>query len=416
MTTLRTIELSTARRLAVAKQHLAGPRPTPTTARLLEIARDLGCLQLDPLSVVARSHTLVLMSRAGPYDVSKLDALVYGERRLFEYWAHAASLVLTEDFPVHQLRMRSYAREDHPWHRRIAEWIDKNKPLRDSILREIRRVGPVPSRLLTEGGHPPESWVSSGWTGDRNVSRMLDFLWMQGKIMVAQRQGLTKYWDLTERVLPDWTPRDVWSERKVVQYAAQKSLQALGVGTARHIERHYTSGRYPDLPRRLEELEKAGQVERVRVAQGAHKLPREWYIHTQDLPRLEAIERGEFEPRTTVLSPFDNLIRDRVRTLQLWDFDYKIEIYTPQAKRKYGYYVLPILAGERLIGRVDPAMRRGTGVLDVHAVHAEADAPRDRKTARAVRGAIEELGRFLGAKDIRIGAHVPEMWRRDLQA
>lgn len=415
MTTVRTISPTTARRLAITKQHLDAARHEATPDGIYETVRALGCLQLDPLQTVARSHTLVVFSRVGPYDVADLDKLIYRDKKLFEYWAHAASHVLTQDYPIHHLRMRTYAKTDDAWDLRIAEWIDANKKLRDTILREIKRNGPISSRVLTEMGEAPKSWVSSGWTNDRNVSRMIDFLWMQGKIMVARREGLNKFWDLAERVLPEWTPREKLSEREIVLRAAQTSLKALGVGTERHISQHYIHGRYPNLKERLGELREMGEIERVEVRDGNGAWKGEWFVHASDIPLLEKLGRGEFEGRTVLLSPFDNLVRDRVRNIQFWNFDYKIEIYTPQAKRKYGYYVLPILHHDQLIGRIDPKMDRAQGVLNINAVHLEPNAPRDLKTARAVRDAIEELGEFLNATDIQYGANIPDAWRRVLR-
>lgn len=413
---VRTITANTARRLAITKQHLARERLEPSADGIYQTVRDLGCLQLDPLSTVSRSHTLVVFSRVGPYKIADVDNLIYRDKKLFEYWAHAASIVLTEDFPIHHLRMRTYAKTEDPWHIRIAQWIQENKTLRDTILREIKRNGPISSRVLNESGIAPKAWVSSGWTNDRNVSRMLDFLWMQGKIMVAQRQGLNKFWDLSERVLPEWTPREKLAERQVVTRAAQKSLRALGVATEKQINAHYISGRYPQLRERLGELERAGEIERLEIRDSDNGVWKgTWYVHSADIPLAEKIERGEFEGRTVLLSPFDNLVRDRVRNLQFWNFDYKIEIYTPQVKRKYGYYVLPILHNDQLIGRIDPKMDREQGVLNINAVHAEANAPRDQKTARAVRDAIEELGEFLGATEIRYTNKIPDAWSRVLR-
>lgn len=416
MTVARSISQTTARRLAVVKQHLALERRPATSQGILDTVRDLGCLQLDPISVVARSHTLVVFSRVGPYDASHLSKLIYHERKLFEYWAHAASIVLTEDYPIHHLRMRMYAKTDDPWHRRIAEWIEANKTLHKYILREIKRNGPISSRVLAEGGEAPKSWVSSGWTNDRNTSRMLDFLWMQGKIMVARRQGLNKFWDLSERVLPEWTPREKLSEREMVTRAAQKSLRALGVATEKQIASHYISGRYPNLKERLNELLAKGIIERLEIRdEKGGTWHKDWYVHSEDLPLIEKLERGEFQGRTVLLSPFDNLVRDRARNMQFWDFDYKIEIYTPQVKRKFGYYVLPILHRDQLIGRIDPQMNRATGILKINAVHAEPQAPRDQKTGRAVRDAIEELGEFLGATEIEYNGRTPDGWSRVLK-
>ena len=142
----------------------------------------------------------------------------------------------------------------------------------------------------------------------------------------------------------------------------------------------------------------------------------EWFIHTADVPLLDRIEAGEFAfERTTLLSPFDNLICDRTRTAKLFNFDFRVEIYTPQHKRKYGYYVLPILHGDRLIGRVDPKMDREHGRLHIHAVHAEHNAPMTRAVARSIRTAIEELATFLGASEIHYTHLVPSGWQRDLK-
>jgi uncharacterized protein YcaQ len=140
-----------------------------------------------------------------------------------------------------------------------------------------------------------------------------------------------------------------------------------------------------------------------------------WYIHRDDLPLLERLNNGEWEPRTTLLSPFDNLICDRARTQQLFDFDFKIEIYVPKEKRQYGYYVLPILHGDQLVGRIDPLMNRKANTLEVNNVYAEPDAPVNAETGKAVARAIEELATFLGATTIAYGANVPTGWKKALR-
>ena len=333
MTHICTLTLAQARRLAITRQRLAGPRPPANARGILNVVRDLGCLQIDPISAVARSPLLVLWSRLGAYDVAHLDKLLWRERRLFEYWAHCASIVPTEDYPIHHAMMRNYVADDSLWSRRVRKWIKDNDALRHAILTRIRRDGPLPARELAEDGIAPKAWVSTGWTSGRNVSRMLDFLWMQGKIMVAGRDGLQKTWDLTERCLPEWTPREKLGEREVVRRAAQRSLRALGVATARQISQHFIRGRYPNLARVLAELEAESCIERVQIVNNGAALPGDWYIHADDAPRLDRSVR-EWQPRTALLSPFDNLICDRARTNLLFDFDYTIEIYVPAAKRK----------------------------------------------------------------------------------
>jgi uncharacterized protein YcaQ len=413
-----TVTPELVRRLNITRQRLAGPRPAPGPEGLLEVARDLGCVQLDPISAVDRSHRLVWFSRAGRYTTGDLDQLLWKDRYLFEYWAHCASLVLTEDFPVHQRLMRTFGRTRSYYGTSKAvspagQWMQQNDPLRRYILRELKRHGPLPSRALEVEGLETKAWVTTGWTSGRNVSRMLDYLLMQGKIMVAGRAGGQKLWDLAERVLPEWTPRERLSEPEVVRRAAERSLRALGAGTLKHINEHFTRLQYPGLKAALAQLEKQGRITRVQVAD----TPGEWYVHSLDLPLLEDLQNGAWEPRTVLLSPFDNLICNRRRSRDLFDFDFTIEIYVPKHKRKYGYYVLPILQGDRLIGRVDPLMDRAAGRLQVNAVYAEPNAPTTRATAKAVAGAIRDLADFLGATAIDYDPQrVPDAWRRDLLA
>ncbi len=405
----RTISKTSARRLAISRQRLAGD-PAPATAEgILEVVRDLGCLQLDPISTVARSHTLVLWSRLGVYNVGDLEKLIYEDRQLFEYWAHVASIVLTEDYPIHDWLMRNYGTgEGNDWEKRLRDWIEANADLRDFILSEITTKGALLSRELELDDKVSHSWTSSGWTGGRNVSQMLDTLWSQGKIMVADRSGIQKRWDLAERCLPDWTPREQIEADEVTRRAAQKSLRALGVATIQEIKAHYTRSRYPNLAAILKALEAEGRIIPVKIEgmKGAY------YVHADDLALLERIEAGEWSPRTTLLSPFDNLICDRKRTEALWDFYFRIEIYVPADKRQFGYYVLPILHDDRLIGRVDPIYARKTKTLTIQHIYAEADAPAE--AAPQIRAAIDSLATFLGAEKIEYG-EVAKIWKKKIR-
>ncbi|MDZ4768854.1 MAG: crosslink repair DNA glycosylase YcaQ family protein [Chloroflexota bacterium] len=411
----RPIAPATARRLAISAQHLdagASPfarRPMPDADSLYAVIRDLGCLQLDPISAVARSHLLVLWSRVGVYDPALLDDLHFRQRKLFEYWAHEASIVLTEDYPLHAQRMRGYAQDDSAWSAGVREWVLANDDVRRHILDYLEKNGASLSRHLQSEGIEPTQWVSSGWTNGRNVTRMLDYLWMRGDIMVSARVGGQKQWDLAQRVLPDWAPRDQLDAHAVTRRAALKAIRALGVATANQIKKHYIRGRYPTLATALAELEREGQIARLKI----DGLPGDWLIAADDLPRLEAIESEQWAGRTILLSPFDNLICDRDRARLLFGFDFTIEIYVPAAKRKYGYYVLPILHGDRLIGRVDPGYDRKTSTLTVANIYAERDAVKvaPRTTAKAIGAAIESLGTFLSAQQIVVGA-VPSGWER----
>ncbi len=406
---IRTITPALARQIAVTRQHLSGtPRPTE---HMLNVVRDMGCLQLDPTSAVARNHLLVLWSRMGIYDQSHLENLLWKERTLFEYWAHAASIVLTEDYPIHADMMRRYGQRES-WGERTKSWMKENQALRDHILSQLAQHGPLSSKSFEDKS--TTGWQSSGWTSGRNVSQMLDFLWTEGKILVTERRGGTRYWDLAERVLPDWHTHDPLPQEEVVKRAAQKSLRALGVGTSRQIIQHYTRNRYPELPAVMKALEKEDRIERVEITEAGITWPGEWYMHVDDVPLLDALERGEFTPRTTLLSPFDNLICDRTRTEKMFNFEFRIEIYVPKDKRKYGYFVLPILHGDRLIGRIDPLMNRKENRLMVNAVYAEPDAPAD--AGGAVAEAVQNLAAFLSAESISYTDRLPDIWKLALKS
>jgi uncharacterized protein len=411
---MRTVTLRDARRLAVLAQGLAGARAAPGRGAILDTVRRLGCLQLDPIAVVARSHELVLWSRLGPYLRRDLESLQWEERRLFEYWAHRASIVPTEDYPIHHLLMRTYPSERYAHNRRTRAWLEENRGLRRYVLRELRRRGPLRTGQLEDRSE--RGWASGGWTTGRNVERMLDALWTQGKVVVAGRTGGARLWDLADRWFPSWTPRERLREPEIVHRAAERSLRALGIATAKHIENHFTAGRYPGLGRTLERMERLGTIVRARVVDDGGELPGPWYVHGQDLESLHRIEAGQWEPRTTLLSPFDNLIIARQRTEQMFGFNFRMEIYVPKHARRWGYYVLPVLHGDRLVARVDAATDRKRETLDVKAVHVEADGPPAGTVASGVRRAMEELATFVGARDVAFSGPVPGGWRRGLGA
>jgi uncharacterized protein YcaQ len=374
---------------------LAGPSPPATAAGLLELARRIRCIQLDPTNAVARTQLLVPYSRLGAYDPALLDRLLWHEKSLFHYWAHAASLVLTEDYPIHRRQMISWGRGDSAWARRVREWMAANHALRRHIMDRLRRKGPLRSRDFDDRSVDP--WGSSGWTDWRNVGRMLDFLWAQGKVMVAGRAGSERLWDLASKWWPDWMPRDRLSASEAVRSAAPISLRCLGVATRKHISEHFIRHDYPGLDEALRALEKRGDIIRVEV-QGLDRAT--WWLHSADLPHVESLEAGSWEPRTVLLSPFDNLICDRARTEALFGFHYRVEIYVPRHKRRFGYFSMPVLRGDRLIGRVDPLFDRKHSALIINSVHAEPSTDRSRTTARAIGGAIEDLAEWLGARSI----------------
>ena len=350
------LSLDQARRLAVRSQHLAGAR-APGIDGMRHVLRGLRVLQLDPVNVVARNQLFVLWSRLGGFDRADLDTLLWQQRWLFEFWAHAASIVLTEDYPIHRLMMRDYEVTVESAAKRA--WLAANDDFRRYVLDLLRDSGPLPGEAIED--RAAVGWVSTGWTHGRNVERMLDILWKQGVIMVAGRDGMRRLWSLAD--FPAAVTADELPQSEAVARAAGHSLRALGVARARDVERHFTMGRYPGL-----DLERAAWARPVRVEGGTEQ----WWAHRDVLARLDE----EWLPRTTLLSPFDNLICDRGRTERLWGFAYRNEMYVPKDKRQYGYYVMPVLSGERLTGRGAARADRRSGVLAVEGCMPSPGRPR----------------------------------------
>ena len=388
------LSVTEARRIAVRAQRLDGPPPRrkPDRAAILAVVRALRCLQLDPTSIVARNHLLVVFSRLGAFDAGTLERLTYEEHELFEYWAHEASLVLTEDLPLHRYLMRTWR---YP---RTQSWWEVNAPFREYILERLTADGPLAASEIEDRSVVP--WTSTGWTNQRNAARMLDLMWVRGQVGIAGRTNGRRVWDLMERCLPPDAPDTVPPEREVTERATMLALAALGVARAPHIRAHFTRGRYPGLPEALKALEQRGEIVRAAV----DGLGDDWWMRAQD-----ANPDGDWRGRTALLSPFDNLLCDRRRTEQLFGFTHRLEIYTPKAKRRWGYFVLPILHQERLIGRADLAVDRKRATLVAHAIHREPDAPRGKAIARAIARELERLASWQGATELEL-REIPDAW------
>jgi uncharacterized protein YcaQ len=367
---LTKVTLTRARQIAVEAQLLSGPRPTG----ILGTIEHLGSVQMDPTNAVARTELLVLWSRLGNYDVAELTRLL-AERRLFEYWAF---IVPASDLDLHRETMRRFPRGDAARPVFIREWLRQNDDFRRYVLGELRRHGPLRSRDLEDRSAVPW-WTGGGWNDGKSLGRMLDYLWAGGTIAISGRDGNERVWDMAERVYPK-VPRARDEARRLLE----KQLRRYGIARANRIGRAW-DGRPPGWERAWRGLLREGVAVPIEI----EGLTGNWFAHR------DALET-KFQPRTTLLSPFDRLIHDRGRTEALFGFRYRIEIYVPREKRQYGYFVLPILHGERLVGRIDPYFDRKAGVLRINAVHWEPDAPRDVPLERT----IAELARWLGAESV----------------
>jgi uncharacterized protein YcaQ len=379
-----------ARRLAYRGQRLAGPRVGRTADDLVGLVRQLGCVQPDPISVVARSHLLVVWSRVGRYDADRLRRLQEEDRALFEYWAHAASLVPTSDLPIHRWTMERSLQTDRLPHVRIRAWLAVNERVVDDLVAKLERDGPLRTQDLGEFALRP--WTNGGWSEAKNVALLLEVLSHSGRVLVSRREGSTRWWDVGARCLPPDAPTEVLDQADVVERCTRRAVRALGVANATQIKAHFTRGRYPDLSTVLARMVADGELVPARV-EGIRGTS---YVHADDLAGLDDLAPA----RLTLLSPFDNLICDRSRTAALWDVEVRLEIYTPAAKRQWGYYVLPVLDGDRIVGRVDAGVDAGTRRLVAKAVHVEPGVRWGAGRTRSVARRFEDLARFVGAAGV----------------
>lgn len=384
-----------ARRLALHAQGLAAPPPRgrPTSATVAATVERLGAVQLDPISAVARSPLLVLHARLGAgFREEELDAATHADRACFDAWAHDASIVPASDLPLHRWQQRRYLERGTARAERLRPWMAANAHFVEAVLADLREHGPLRAQDLED--HSTEPWRWGYWTDEvssrQTVARMLQVLWLTGRVGVAGRRGTQRLWDLFERCVPaaalaaaDAAPL---TDREVTERAARRALGMLGVAKAVHISRHFTRGRYPELAAVLGDAVACGELREVTV-EGCRG---SWFAFATALEGLSELEPGR---RTVALSPFDNLLCDRARAAELFGFDHRLEIYTPPEQRRWGYYVLPILHGERLVARTDLKLDRDAGVLRVLSLHEEPG----RRAPTAVTTALERLAAWRGA-------------------
>lgn len=413
------IPLQTARRLALQKQLLDGSvldRGASTDKQaILQVMAHLRCIQIDPIRAVERTELLVLWSRIGSFHPGDLHELLFRDKVLFEDWAHCASIVHMEDYPLFLYGKRVFAEQVRQKRVRMQAWLTDNQALLQSMRTQLQQRGPLAtSDFVVDVPHVP--WQSSGWSSGRSIPRILDHLFACGEVMVADRQGNRKVWDLVTRFLPCTANRqelDAWTVSRIgLQYA----IQALGVATPTQIRNHFMRRAYPHAQQVLSDLAREGMLQPVRIlpANGAEALPGTWYVHQDDVPQLTALTQRDVAGRTVLLSPFDNLICDRARTRLLFDFDYTMEIYVPVRKRQYGYYVLPILTEDGFLGRMDTRMDRKTDSFQLQALYLESGRTDDLHKVPALAATIQDLARFLGARNIKLGRRMPVAWRQAL--
>lgn len=351
------ISLAGARALLLAAQGLVRPPSPAGKAEVLASVRRMGALQIDTIHVIARSHLVVLWSRLGAFEPGWLDELL-AEAALFEYWSHAACFLPIEDFAHYRpamLRRRAHTHREG--------WLKQHREVGEHVLDRIRREGTVRAAEFerTDGR-------AGAWWDRKPEKTALEELYNGGIVMIARREGFQRVYDLQERVLPGWSDTDLPSDEEIERTLALKAVRALGVAPARWVPDYFRRSKR-GMPARLARLAEEGELLAVSVPGLG---PEPAYIHPDHRQIAEAAAAGELASDvTTLLSPFDPMVWDRARASELFGFDYRIEVYTPAEKRKYGYFTLPILHRGALAGRLCPKAHRQQGVFEVRRLHLE---------------------------------------------
>jgi uncharacterized protein YcaQ len=359
-----------ARRIAVRAQLLDGSRPSA----LFDVVRHLTLLQVDPTAAIAPNADLVAWSRLGSsYPAAELD-MALADRRVFEL---RAMIRPSEDLALYRADMARWdgatIGEVPGWRASRRDWVRANDACRLDILDRLAASGPLASRDLPDTCEVP--WKSTGWTNNRNVTQLLEYMVLRGEVAVAGRSGSERLWDLAERIYPDEpaVPRD-----EALRTRNERRLRALGIARAKG----------PECPVEPSDVGQAGEPAVVDGTRGTWRVDPSWLGQP-------------FSERAALLSPFDRLIHDRKRTVEIFEFDYQLEIYKPAATRRWGYFALPILYGDRLVGKLDAIADRNAGVLRVNAIHQ--DVPFGKTMTAAIDDEIKDLARWLQLELMRPG-------------
>ena len=394
-----------ARTLALEAQGLARSTSAKTPDDLFTTIEKIGCVQIDTLQMVRRSQYVLLWSRVGNYNPDDLDTLLSEDRRLFEYWYHAACLIPLTRYRYLLPRMRAQREKPFSY---IRGWLaqDDNQKVMAQVLDYVRENGAV---RVSDFEHPKRT--ASGWWDWKPTKIALEVLYNQGDLMIAGRVKFQRIYDLTERVLPDWVDASEPSVDEANIHLLEHAAKAFGICDPDRIGEYANINRTTARPL-VRQLLAAGILVSVQ-AELAHEL----VVHRDNLSLLEPIADGEISAsHTTFLTPFDNLLWAKDRIELFWNFEPRIEAYTPEPKRRWGYFCLPILHRGRLIGRFDPKLERKTGTLRLKALHLEPGIEPDEAMIADVADAMRDFLLFHDAGTLIIEKSNPPIFGEKLLA
>jgi uncharacterized protein YcaQ len=378
------LTVAQGRRLLLGAQGLLGPAPAGGLEGLI---RQLGFVQLDSINVLERAHHLILGCRLEDYQPAAFEALL-AQRRLFEHWTHDAAAIPLQWYPQWRPRFprnRERILANAWWRERIG---DRAEPLLAQVLERVRAEGPLRSADFEHD----RAGLEAGWWGWKPQKAALELLWHTGELAVTGRVHFHKVYDLPERVFPEAHALPAPDPAAHLEWACASALDRLGVATARELAAFWDAVTPPEAAAWCAAAQAASRIEPVRLEGAAGFAVPDWRERLAALP--------EAGPGMVILCPFDPILRDRSRCLRLFGFDYRFEAFVPEARRQYGYYVMPLLEGESLVGRLDAKFHRDRAALAVKGVWWEPGIRPTKVRLRRLRLALEHLARRIGARDV----------------
>ena len=393
------LTLTDARLIHLAAQGLLTLPSTPAAKEdVLEAIRRMQLLQIDTINVVARSPYLVLFSRLGSYDPAWLDELL-AEGRIFEQWAHAACFLPIEDFPLIRSIVLAGLHGSY-----FSGWIENNRDAVNTVRNALQTNGTVRSADFKSEKSP------GGWWNWKIEKVALEYLFSHGEILVTRRENFQRVYDLTERVIPDWQDASTPPLSEVYPALIRKSIQALGITRPAWVADYY---RLPkkEIAGYLPQMISAGEILEVNV----EGWPEPALVAKENAALIQAAVHNALQPdHTTLLSPFDPAVWDRVRARQLFNFDFMIQAYTPAVKRQYGYFPLPLLHNGEIIGRLDAKAHRKDGIFEIKGFYLEDGVMLTEDLAKAIAGAVSRCATWHHAPQVILNETIPIELRNTL--
>ena len=392
------VSMKEVARFSIMRQHLSGtsPKYTDDKSKILDVFKDIKYIQLDPTNVVERSHNLTLWSRIGKFHRQSLQDLIYRERRLVEFYAHSATISIDGDLPL--LRMGMQERR---------ELILKTRPELKKHVKDIKRQievsGPLISSKLSE---LKTNVTLGGWGHERKVNLLLDLMHRMGDIAICGRTPSNqKVWGNSENFIREPEFLNPVDRTEAEKQTFLNSLEALGIASPDQVVRHYIPMRVSNARETVRSLLEESLIIPVKISIPGSSRAKTWYIRREDVSKLEKAGRA-WKKKSTLLSPFDNLTIDRKRAMEVFNFDGRMELYVPKNKRKYGFYTMPFLYGERIVGRIDPLLDRKKKTLRVNAIHDEGNNFSNPEIKKKLLSSIDSLAEFLQADSVELPDHI----------